>query len=148
MLQEKFYSPVQFMTTKKENSWKEEMTTPTLEVNLVVELNSYVLKTLHSLQVELKSFSEESLNERKEHLAINEALLRNMTGGSLQGKPTHSTNRSKREPYHERASSPREAEKECTPKATKGDHHSPTSDDSLSPRRKRKINDDSLQGGF
>ena len=36
--------------------------------------------------------------------------------------------------------------KEGTPEATKGDHHSPTSDDSVSPWRKRKINNDSLQG--
>ena len=87
------------------------MTTPTPEVNLVVELNSDVLKTLHSLQTELKSFIEDSLNERKEHQAINEALLCNMTRGSPQGKPTQSTNRSKRELYHERANNPREAEK-------------------------------------
>ena len=124
------------MNTEGENSWQEEMTTPTLEVNLVVELNSYVLETLHSLQAELKSFREDSLNERKEHQAINEALLRNMTGGSPQGKPTQSTNRSKREPYHEWANSPREAEKEGTPEATKGYHHSPASDDSLYPWRK------------
>ena len=74
------------------------MTTPILEVNLVVELNYDVLKNLHSLQAELKSFREDSLNERKEQEAINEALLRNMTGESPQGKPTQSTNRSKREP--------------------------------------------------
>ena len=72
------------------------MTTPNLEVNLVVELNSDVLKNLHSLQDELKIFREDSVNERKEHQAINEALLRNMMGGILQGKPTQSTNRSKR----------------------------------------------------
>ena len=83
------------------------MTTPTLEVNLVVELKSDVLKTLHSLQAELESFREDSLNERKEQQAINKALLCNMMGGILQGKPTQSTNRSKREPYHEWASSPR-----------------------------------------
>ena len=124
------------------------MTTGTLDVNLVVELNSDVLKNLHSLQDELKSFREDSLNERKEHQAINEALLRNMTGGILQGKPTLSTNRSKRELYHERASSLREVEKEGTPKATKGDHHSPTSDDSFSPQRKKQRSDDSLQGEF
>ena len=64
------------------------MTTPTPEVNLVVELDSNVLKTLHSIQVELKSFREDSLNKRKEQEAINEALLRNMTRGSSQGKPT------------------------------------------------------------
>ena len=89
------------MNTERENSQKEEMTTPTLEVNLVVELNFDVLKTLHSLQVELKRFKEDNLNERKEHQAINEASLRNMTGGSVQSKPTQSTNISKREPYHE-----------------------------------------------
>ena len=31
---------------------------------------------------------------------------------------------------------------------TKGDHHSPTIDDSLSPRRKKQRSDDSLQGEF
>ena len=64
------------------------MTTPTLEVNLVVELNSDVLKNLHSIQVKWKSFREYSLNEIKEHQAINEALLSNMMKGSPQGKPT------------------------------------------------------------
>ena len=97
------------MNTEKENNWQKEMTTPTLEVNLVVELNSDVLITLHNLQDEVKSFREDSLNERKEHQAINETLVCNMMGGSLQGKPTQSTNRSKREPYHEQASIPREA---------------------------------------
>ena len=96
------------------------MTTSTLEVILVVNLNSDVLETLHSIQAELKSFREDSLNERKEQQAIIEALLHNMMGGSPQGKPTHSTNRSKRELYHEWASSPREEEKEGTPEATKG----------------------------
>ena len=71
-----------------------------------------------------------------------------MTGGSPQGKPTQSINRSKREPYHEQDGIPREAKKEGTPEATKGDHHSPASDDSLSPRRKRQRSDDSLQGEF
>ena len=88
MFQEKFYSAVQFMNIEEENSQQEEMTTPTPEVNLVVKLNSDVLKTLHSLQNELKSFREDSLNERKEKQAINEALLHNMTGGGPQGKPT------------------------------------------------------------
>ena len=59
------------------------MTTPTLEVNLVVELKHDVLKNLHSLQAELKSFREDSLNERQEQHAINEASLCNMTGAIL-----------------------------------------------------------------
>ena len=70
------------MNTEEENSQQKEMTTPTPEVNLVVKLNSNVLKTLHSLEAELKSFREDILNERKEQQAINEALLRNMTGRS------------------------------------------------------------------
>ena len=57
-----------------------------------------------------------------------------MMGGSSQGKPTQSTNRSKREPYHKWASSPREEEKEeHALEASKGDNHSPSTDDSLSP---------------
>ena len=115
----------------------------------MVELNSNILKTIHSLQAELQSFREDSLNERKEHKAINEELLRNMMGGIPQGKPTQSTSRSKREPYHKRSSSPREEEKEeRTPEAPKGDHHSPSSDDSLSPRIKKQRSNDSLQGEF
>ena len=89
------------------------------------------------------------MNERKEQQAINEVLLRNMMGGSPQGKPSHSTKSSKREPYHKWASSPREGEKEeLTPKPVKGDHHSPFSDDSLSPRRNKQRSNDSLQGDF
>ena len=124
------------------------MTTPTLEVNLVVHLNFDVLKNLHSIQAKMKSFTEGNLNERKEHQAINEALLCNMMGGILQGKPTHSTNRSKRELYHEQARIPREEEKEGTLEATKGDHHNPASDDSFSPQKERQRSDDSLQGEF
>ena len=47
------------------------MNTPTLEEELVVELNSNILKTIHSLQEELQSLKEESMNERKEQQAIN-----------------------------------------------------------------------------
>ena len=62
MLQENFYNAVQFMNAEEENNRQEEMTTSTLEVNLVVNLNSDVLKNLHSIQAELKSFREDSLN--------------------------------------------------------------------------------------
>ena len=72
-----------------------------------------------------------------------------MTGGSLQGKSTQSTSSFKREPYNKQANIPREEEKEeCTPKSLKGDHHSPSSEDSLSPRRKKQKSNDSLQGEF
>ena len=83
-----FYYTIQFINTEEENSWQGKMTTPTSKAELVVELNSDVLKTLHSLQSELKCFREDSLNKRKEKQAINEALLRNMMGGIPQGKPT------------------------------------------------------------
>ena len=76
------------MNTEEENSRQGNMTTPTLEAEVVVELKSDVLKNLHSLQAELKSFREYSLNERKVQQAINESLLRNIMGGSSQGKPT------------------------------------------------------------
>ena len=62
---------------------------------MVVELNFDVLKTLHNLQAELKSFREDSLNKRREQQAINESLLRNMMGESSQGKPTTSKDSSK-----------------------------------------------------
>ena len=76
------------MNTEEDNSQQRKMNTPTKEAELVVELNSDILKTIQSLQAELQSFREDSLNERKEQQAINEALLRNMTGGISQGKPT------------------------------------------------------------
>ena len=66
MFQETFYSVVQFMNIEEEKNQQEEMTTPTPKVNLVVKLNSDVLKNLHSLQVELKSFREDNQNKRKE----------------------------------------------------------------------------------
>ena len=89
------------------------------------------------------------MNEIKEHQAINEALLRNMKGGNPQGKPTHSTNRFKKEPYHKWASNPREEGKEKhTPKPPEGDYHSPSNDESLSRCREKPRNDDNLQGNF
>ena len=71
------------MTTEEDNRWKGNMNTPTQEAELVVELNSDIMKTIHSLHAELQSFRDDSLNERKEQQAINKALLQNMTGGSL-----------------------------------------------------------------
>ena len=93
------------------------MNTTTQEEELMVELNPDIMKTIQSLQADLKIFRDDNINERKEQQAINEALLRNMMGGIPQGKTTHSTNRFKKEPYHKRASNPREEGKEKhTPK--------------------------------
>ena len=63
---------------------------------MVVELNSYIMKTIQSLQIDLQSFKDDNINERKEQQAINEALLRNMMEGIPQGKTTHSTNKFKK----------------------------------------------------
>ena len=128
----------QIMNTEEDNSRQGKMNTPTQEAELVVDLNSDILKTIHNLQAELQSFREDSLNERKEQQAINEALLINMTGGSPQGKPTHSTNRFKKEPYHKWVSIPREEGKEehnLEPPVV--EYHNPSSDDSLSPCKKK-----------
>ena len=76
------------MNTVEDNNRQGRMNTPTLEGELVVELNSDILKTIHSLQAELRSLQEDNMKKRKEQQAINEALLRNMMGGSPQGKPT------------------------------------------------------------
>ena len=54
------------MNTEEENSRQGKMTTPTPEVELVVELNSNVFKTLQCLPAELKSFKEDTLNKRRE----------------------------------------------------------------------------------
>ena len=72
-----------------------------------------------------------------------------MMGRIPQGKTTQSTNNSKREPYPKWASiQGGEQKEEHTPEAPKGDHHSPSSGDSLSLRRKKQRSDDSLQEEF
>ena len=88
------------MNTKEDNSRQGKLNTPTQEAELVVELNSNILKTIQSIRVDLQSFKDDNLNERKEQQAINKALLWNMTGGIPQGNPTHSTKRFKKEFHH------------------------------------------------
>ena len=70
------------MNIEEDNDWKGKLNTPTQEVELVVELNSDILKTIQSIQADLQSFRDDNMNERKEQQAIDKALLRNMTGGS------------------------------------------------------------------
>ena len=60
------------MNTEDDNNRQGKMNAPTLEVEMVVELNSDILNTIHSLQAKLHSFREDSGNERKEQQAINE----------------------------------------------------------------------------
>ena len=69
------------MNTEEYNKRQGKLNTPTQEVELVVELNFDLIKTIQSLQVDLQSFRDDNLNERKEQQATNEALLWNMTGG-------------------------------------------------------------------
>ena len=70
-----------------------------------------------------------------------------MTVGSPQGKPTHSTNRFNKEPYHKWASIPRREAKEAhTPEPPEQVYHSPSSDNSISPCRNKQRSDDNLQG--
>ena len=87
--------------------------------------------------------------EIKDKQAINEALLQNMAGGSLQGNPTHSTNKFKKYFYDDRASiTKEEGKEEHTPEPPEKYYHSLSSDNSLSPCRKKQGNDDNLQGEF
>ena len=125
------------------------MNIPIQEAELVVELYSDIMKTIQSLQADLQSFRDENLNEIKEQQEINEALLRNMMGGIPQGKPTHSKNRFKKESYNKHTNTPRqEREEDHTLEPPKGDYYGLSSDDSLSPWRKKLRNDDNLQGEF
>ena len=74
------------MNTKYDNRWQGNMNTPTQKGELVVELNFNILKTMQSLQEDLHSFKDYTMNERKEQKAINEALLQIMMGGIPHGQ--------------------------------------------------------------
>ena len=54
------------------------MISPTQEEELVVELNSNLMKMIQSLQEDLQRFKDDNMNERKEKQVINESLLQNM----------------------------------------------------------------------
>ena len=126
------------MNSEEDDIRQGNLNTPTQEAKMVVELNFDIMKTIQSLEANLQSFRDDNMNERKEQQAINEALLRNMMGGSPQGKPTHSTNRCKREPYLKQANIPREeAKEEHTHEPSEGDYHNPSIDDSISSCRKK-----------
>ena len=140
---------VQIMNTEEDNNWKGKMNTPTWEEELVVELNSDILKIIEGMQEDLHSFKDDNINERKENHVINEALMRNMMGGSPQGQPTHSTNKFKKEFYHKRANNPKEEGKqEHTLESQEIYYHNLSSDNSLSPCKKKQRNDGNLQGEF
>ena len=63
------------MNVEQDNSRQGKLNTPIKEAELVVELNSDIMKTIQSIQADLHSFRDDNLNERREHQAINEALL-------------------------------------------------------------------------
>ena len=126
------------MNTKEGNNRQGNLNSPTREEELVVDLNFDLMKTIHSLQVDLQSFKDDNMNERKEKKVINEALLWNMSGGNPHGHPTHSTNKSKENYHRNWASIPREEGKEeHTPELPEKDYHGISNDNSLYPCRKR-----------
>ena len=61
------------------------------------------MKTIQSIQVYFHSFRDDNLNEIKEQQVNNEAFVVKHDGRKLQQKPTHSTNRFKKEFYHKQA---------------------------------------------
>ena len=63
------------MNTEEDNSRQGKLNTPTQEAELVVELNSHILKTIQNIQADLPSFKDDNMNEKKEQQAINEALV-------------------------------------------------------------------------
>ena len=63
------------MNTEEYNIQQGKLNTPTKKIELVVELNSDILKTIQCLEPNLQSFRDDNLNERKEQQAINEAFL-------------------------------------------------------------------------
>ena len=60
------------MDAEKENNRQWNLNSPTREEELVVELNSDLMKTIQSLQVDLQIFKYDNMNERKEHKEIND----------------------------------------------------------------------------
>ena len=70
------------MNMEEDNNQQGKLNTPTREEELVVELNSDILKTIQILHANLLIFKDDNMNNIKEKQTINEALLRNMTGGS------------------------------------------------------------------
>ena len=90
------------------------------------------------------------MNERREHKAINETLLQNLIGVKSHRHPTHSTNKSKENYHHKiRTSSPKEeGGEEHTLDFIEEEYQISPSDVSLFPCKKRKKNDDILQGEF
>ena len=89
------------------------------------------------------------MDERKDKKEINESLLQNMTGENPHGQNTHSTNKYTEGYQQKRTNGPREEGREKhTTQILERDYHSISSDNSLSPYRKRQKNDDNLQGEF
>ena len=54
------------MNTEEDNSQEGKLNTPSEEVELVVELNYDIMKTIQILQEDLQSFRDDNLSERKE----------------------------------------------------------------------------------
>ena len=84
------------MNIEEDNNQKGNLNTPTQEEEIVVELNSDILKSIQSLQEEIQIFKDDNMNERKEKKSINEALPQNMMDGSPHRQLTHLASKSKK----------------------------------------------------
>ena len=62
------------------------------------------MKTIQSLEADLKRFKDDKINERKKQKEINEYLLRNMMRVNPCGQPSHSTNKCTKG-YHRKTTS-------------------------------------------
>ena len=52
------------MNVEEDNKRQGKLNSPTREEELVVELNSDILKTIQSMQVDLQSFKDDNMHER------------------------------------------------------------------------------------
>ena len=108
------------------------------------------MNTIQSLQVDLLSFRDDNMNERREQKEINESLLRILTGVNSHRQSTHSTNKYKENCHHKSRinSLIKEGREEHTPDFIEEEYQSSSSDGSPSPCKKSQKNYDSLQGEF
>ena len=52
------------MDTEDNNSQHGNLNSPPCEEEIMVELNSYLMKTIQSLQLDLQSFKDDNINKR------------------------------------------------------------------------------------
>ena len=65
MFKLKIERTVQNMDIEEDNNRQGNLNSPTQEVELVVKLNSNLMKAIPSLQEDLQSFKDDNMNKRK-----------------------------------------------------------------------------------